>query len=52
MKFFVALFLWIALAVLLAAGVAKAVHGQPTLLCVAGLIFLGLFAKFGCLTHD
>jgi len=51
MSFFFALFVWLILAAVLAAGVVMAAKGSMILLVVGMLVFLAGFIKFGCLTH-
>jgi hypothetical protein len=51
MKFFGALLLWLIIAAILGTGFAMAAHGKPWLLIGGAAIFVGLFAKIGCLSH-
>jgi hypothetical protein len=51
MKFLSALVVWLIMAACIASGFAMAAHGKPWLLIGSALVFLGLFARFGCLTH-
>ena len=52
MKFLVPLLVFIVLGGLIAAGIAlAATKGSAVLLLAASAVFIGLFVKFGCLTH-
>jgi hypothetical protein len=52
MKFYVAVFAWLVIAAILAAGiVVAAAKGSFVLLALGFLGFLGAFAKYGCATH-
>jgi hypothetical protein len=51
MKFLSALFVWLLMAAIIATGFAMAAHGKPALLIGAAAVFVGLFAKYGCLSH-
>ena len=52
MKLFLAFLVWGAMAAVLIKGVVMAVNGTAWLLVVGLLVFVGLVAKIGCLSHD
>jgi hypothetical protein len=52
MKFLAPLLVFVVLATLIATGIAlAATNGSAVLLLIAVAIFVGLFVKFGCLSH-
>ena len=51
MKFALAILVFALFAFFISWGVLMMLHGQPWLLVCAMLIFLGTFAKYGCLTQ-
>ena len=51
MKFFLTLLVWFVMVAVIATGFAMAAHGKPLLLIGSFVVFIGMFAKFGCLTH-
>jgi hypothetical protein len=51
MKFFLALLVWLIMGAVIATGFAMAAHGKPWLLIGSAAVFIGLFAKVGCLSH-
>ena len=56
MKFFVALLVWFLIAAILATGIVMTVTGKHLLfrgdLLIAGLlVYVGMFSKYGCLSH-
>lgn len=52
MKFLATLAFFVVLGAVLAAGIAiAATKGSAILLLIGAAVFVGLFVKFGCLTH-
>ena len=56
MKFFVALIVWFIIAAVMATGIVLAVTGKSLLfrgdlLIASLLVYIGMFSKYGCLTH-
>jgi hypothetical protein len=53
MKFLLALSVFLAFTLLISWGIVLLMHGTPWLLVATMALFIGFFAKFGCLTsHD
>ena len=52
MKLALAVFVWFVMAAVLATGCVMAVHGKFWLLGLGLAGFIGLVAKYGCLSHD
>jgi hypothetical protein len=56
MKFFVALLVWFLIAAVMASGIVMVVTGKHLvfrgdLLIASLLVYIGLFSKYGCLSH-
>ena len=51
MKFSLAILTFVVMALILAAGILALLAGKPMLLIIGAVAFIGLFAKFGCLSH-
>ena len=51
MNVFGALFVVVAMGLVLTAGVALLVAGKPLLLLLSGAVFTFMFIKYGCLAH-
>jgi hypothetical protein len=52
MKFTLALLAYIGLGLGFAAGILKAVHGNPWILLAVVAGYLGLFVSYGCRSHS
>jgi hypothetical protein len=52
MKFILSLIVWLGFGVWMVAGILSAFKGHYLCLASAGLVFLALVTKYGCLTHD
>jgi membrane protein implicated in regulation of membrane protease activity len=52
MKLTLAYVVWFGMAAVLTKAVVDAVNGRPWLLIVGVLVFLGMMAKYGCMSHD
>jgi hypothetical protein len=52
MKLLAATIVYLGISAVLAAGVIAMMHGRPVLLIASFLIYLAVFAKVGCATHD
>jgi hypothetical protein len=51
MKSLLIILFFVVLTLVFAAGVAMAANGAPWLLIGSLIVYLGAFAKFGCLSH-
>ncbi|HEY5233792.1 MAG TPA: hypothetical protein VIK35_09695 [Verrucomicrobiae bacterium] len=51
MKFALAIFTYLLMALILGAGILLTVAGKPLLLIVAVIAFVVAFGKLGCMTH-
>lgn len=51
MSFYIALFVWLVIAALLAVGIVMATKGAFLVLALGMIAFIGAFIKWGCLTH-
>ncbi|HTB83199.1 MAG TPA: hypothetical protein VK742_06055 [Candidatus Sulfotelmatobacter sp.] len=53
MKFLMAVFVFLMFTLLISWGIVLLMHGTPWLLVATMALFIGLFAKYGCLSsHD
>ncbi|HEX3890477.1 MAG TPA: hypothetical protein VHX90_06455 [Verrucomicrobiae bacterium] len=51
MKFALAIFTYLVMAVILGAGILLSTHGNPWLLIIGVIAFVVAFGKLGCMTH-
>jgi hypothetical protein len=51
MKFVLAILFFLLLTAFMSWGIVLLMHGKPALLLVTLGVFVGLFAKYGCLSH-
>ena len=51
MKFALAILVFLLFTFFIGWGIVLLMHGSPWLLLAATALFIGLFAKYGCLSH-